>query len=109
MTLLHGPTFGNGKICYIEIPATDIEKSSAFYRDVFEWKINTREDGTVSFDDSVCEVSGSWVTGRQPQAHMGICISLMVKDMDATLELITRNGGNILQVPDKNLSEVIAL
>src|SRR6266545_3072570 len=26
------PTYGNGKICYVEIPATDIERSAAFYR-----------------------------------------------------------------------------
>ena len=28
------PTFGNGKICYIEIPATDVAISSAFYQKV---------------------------------------------------------------------------
>jgi hypothetical protein len=26
------PTFGNGKICYVEIPATDIARSADFYR-----------------------------------------------------------------------------
>jgi hypothetical protein len=25
------PTFGNGKICYLEIPALDIHKSASFY------------------------------------------------------------------------------
>jgi len=29
------PTFGNGKICYIEIPALDVRVSSQFYADVF--------------------------------------------------------------------------
>jgi predicted enzyme related to lactoylglutathione lyase len=109
MTLLHGPTFGNGKICYLEIPAVDVEKSAAFYHDVFEWKINTREDGAVSFDDSVCEVSGSWVTGRQPHTQMGICLSLMVKDMEATLQLITENGGTIIQPVGKDLPDITAL
>ena len=33
------PTFGNGKICYIEIPATDIERSAEFYGKVFGWRI----------------------------------------------------------------------
>ena len=28
------PTFDNGKICYIEIPATDIARSAEFYRRV---------------------------------------------------------------------------
>ena len=45
------PTFGNGKICYIEIPAIDINKSSAFYKDVFGWNVRKRSDGSISFDD----------------------------------------------------------
>jgi len=31
------PTFGSGKICYLEIPALDIAVSSAFFRDAFGW------------------------------------------------------------------------
>lgn len=27
-------------ICYIEIPAPDIEKSDKFYRSIFNWQIN---------------------------------------------------------------------
>jgi predicted enzyme related to lactoylglutathione lyase len=33
------PTLGNGKICYIEIPALDIKRSAEFYRNVFGWNI----------------------------------------------------------------------
>jgi len=55
------PTLRNGKVCYIEIPAGDIETSSSFYRNVFGWNIRTRGDGAVAFDDSVGEVSGVWV------------------------------------------------
>jgi uncharacterized protein len=45
------PTFGNGKICYIEIPATDISRSSEFYGRVFGWNIRKRGDGSTTFDD----------------------------------------------------------
>jgi len=41
------PTLGNGKICYIEIPAVDIERSVAFYQEVFGWNIRTRGDGSI--------------------------------------------------------------
>lgn len=47
------PTFGNGKICYIELPSRDIDESSLFYSKVFGWKIRTRGDGSVAFDDTV--------------------------------------------------------
>ena len=69
--MIDHPTFGNGKICYIEIPAMDIGRSSAFYQKVFNWNIRTRDDGSVSFDDGVGEVSGVWVLGRQPANQIG--------------------------------------
>lgn len=33
------PTFGNGKICYLEIPAGEIGASAHFYNKTFGWKI----------------------------------------------------------------------
>jgi len=60
------PTFGNGKICYIEIPATDVARSAEFYECVFGWNIRTSNDGSTSFDNGVGEVSGRWVLGRPP-------------------------------------------
>ena len=109
MSTQNGPHFANGKICYIEIPALDVEQSASFFHDIFDWEIRRRDDGTVSFDDSVFEVSGSWVTGREPQTQQGIIISLMVKDMETTLQLITKNGGTILQPVGKDLPEITAL
>ena len=55
------PTFANGKVCYIELPANEINKSASFYQNVFGWQIRQRTDGTIAFDDTVNEVSGKWV------------------------------------------------
>ena len=44
------PTFANGKICYIEMPATDIARSANFYRQVFGWNIRKRDNGSTAFD-----------------------------------------------------------
>ena len=55
------PTLGNGKICYIEIPATDVPRSATFYSRVFNWSIRQRGDGATAFDDTVGQVSGAWV------------------------------------------------
>ena len=49
------PTLANGKICYIEIPATDIARSADFYRQVFGWETRQRGDGHIAFDDSTGE------------------------------------------------------
>jgi len=36
------PTFGNGKICYLMIPAVSISDSAAFYESVFGWNIRRK-------------------------------------------------------------------
>ncbi len=56
----------HGKICYIEMPATDITRSAEFYQKVFGWKIRQRGDGASAFDDATGQVSGTWVLGRPP-------------------------------------------
>ena|SRR5258706_10209765 len=92
------PTFGNGKICYIDLPSIDINSSAAFYEKIFDWNIRRRDDGTISFDDRVGEVSGMWVLGREPATHIGFVISIMVFDILATIDLIANNGGKIIEV-----------
>jgi uncharacterized protein len=102
------PTFGNGKICYVLIPASNIEESAEFYRKVFGWHIRKRPDGSVSFDDGVGEVSGEWISGLKPAVQMGLFISIMVDDAVATLELITANGGKITQPIRNNTPDITA-
>ena len=35
----------DGKICYIEIPTTDVDASARFYAEVFRWSLRKRGDG----------------------------------------------------------------
>lgn len=102
------PTYGNGKICYIEIPAEEVKKSAAFYESIFGWKIRTRGDGSIAFDDAVEEVSGTFVTGRDAHGDKGLCIHLMVFDMRATLKLIIENGGTIVEDMNAAAGEITA-
>jgi uncharacterized protein len=102
------PTFANGKICYIEIPATDIAASSDFYRKVFGWNIRKRDDGSISFDDGVGEVSGTWVLGRSPMSDVGLLIYIMVDNVSATVDLIVANGGKITQPIGADAPEITA-
>lgn len=102
------PTFGNGKICYLEIPAIDIDLSANFYKTVFGWKTRISSDGFLSFDDGVGEVSGTWVVGPKPSREIGIVISIMVYNIQKTIDLIIANGGQIIQPHDTNSLEKIA-
>ena len=102
------PTIGNGKICYLEIPAADINVTSAFYQKVFGWNIRKRGDGAVAFDDGVGEVSGTWRADRKPSAEIGLLIYIMVDSAEETLNKIEANGGRIVQPVGKDLPEITA-
>ena len=102
------PTLGNGKICYLEMPATDIARSAGFYEKVFGWRIRRRGDGSVAFDDGVGEVSGSWVTGRPPATTPGLLIYIMVDSVAATIETVLAQGGEIVQPIGADAPEITA-
>jgi predicted enzyme related to lactoylglutathione lyase len=102
------PTLGNGKICYIEIPATDIHRSAAFYQRVFGWQTRTRGDGALAFDDTVGQVSGTWVLNRPPAIAPGLLVYIMVADMNATIAAITASGGEIVQGVGADAPEITA-
>jgi uncharacterized protein len=102
------PTLGNGKICYIEIPATDIGRSSAFYEAVFGWKIRRRGDGHLAFDDGVGQVSGTWVTDRPPSHEPGLLLYIMVADAAAAVDAVVANGGEVVQAIGADAPEITA-
>ncbi|MEP7233409.1 MAG: VOC family protein [Ginsengibacter sp.] len=98
----------NGKVCYLEIPTMDVENSAAFYKKVFGWTIRDDNAGNISFDDSVGQVSGMWVTGRKPSVEPGVLISIMVDSAADTLKLVVENNGKVVREPEGE-GEVIAL
>jgi len=102
------PTFANGKICYIEIPATDIARSADFYKGVFGWSIRQRGDGSTAFDDAVGQVSGTWVLGRPPASTPGLLVYIMVDSVAATIDAIVANGGEIVQPIGADAPEITA-
>jgi predicted enzyme related to lactoylglutathione lyase len=102
------PNYANGKICYIEMPATDINSSSAFYKTVFGWNIRKRGDGATSFDDGVYEVSGTWVLNRKPMTEVGLLVYIMVDDIEASMKLVIENGGKIVQPVGMDAPEITA-
>ena len=103
------PNYRTGKICYIEIPASDIAESAQFYQQVFGWHTRQRSDGSIAFDDTVGEVSGTWVLGTPPSSDHGLIVSIMVADAATTIEAIIASGGTIVQSVNPYEHEVYAL
>jgi predicted enzyme related to lactoylglutathione lyase len=102
------PTLANGKVCYVEIPAIDVELSAAFYQDVFGWQIRQRGDGNTAFDDPTGEVSGAWVTGRSPAAEPGLLLYIWVDDAAAAVDAVIAHGGEIVQPIGIDAPEITA-
>jgi predicted enzyme related to lactoylglutathione lyase len=102
------PTYGNGKICYIEMPTADVARSAEFYRQIFGWNIRQRGDGSTAFDDGVGEISGTWVVGRPPSVTPGLLVYIMVESVAATVETIIANGGEIVQPIGADAPEITA-
>lgn len=103
-----GPTIKHGKICYMEIPATDPVASSRFYKKIFGWEIRVRGDGATAFDDTTGEVSGAWITGRPPASHPGLVVYIMVDSVEETVKTILENGSEIVQPIGADAPEITA-
>ena len=102
------PTLGNGKVCYIEIPAADVRRSAEFYEKVFGWRIRQRDDGSIAFDDAVGEVSGTWVLGRPPATSPGLLIYIMVDSVAAMIDSVIAHGGELVQPSGADAPEITA-
>lgn len=101
------PTYANGKICYVEMPATDIARSASFYEKVFGWHVRKRGDGATAFDDTTGQVSGTWVRGR-PKAEPGLLIYIMVDDAVKACDAVVAHGGEIVQPIGADAPEITA-
>jgi uncharacterized protein len=102
------PTLRNGKLCYVELPATDIEQSANFYTQAFGWKMRTRGDGSRAFDDTTGEVSGSFVTSRPPMREPGLMLYIWVDDCEAAMAAVEAAGGEIVQPIGGDAPEITA-
>ena len=102
------PTLANGKICYAEIPTTDITRSVQFYQAVFGWNIRRRGNGQAAFDDGAGEVSGTWVTGRSPSREAGLLLYIMVDSVAAAVDAVMAHGGELVQPIGADAPEITA-
>jgi hypothetical protein len=82
------------QIDYIELPASDIEKTKAFYRAVFGWKFEDYGPNYASFHDGRL---GGGFTKERPAPGVGILLVIYSKDLDAVQQKIKTAGGQIVR------------
>ena len=85
-------------ISYLRIPSTDPPASAAFYEAVFDWKVDAdRED--PSFEDGTGHVIGHIHGDMEVAGKAGIRPYVYVESVEAALEKVTANGGNVVTPP----------
>lgn len=87
------------RLCYLEIPAIDLNRSVTFYEKTFGWNIRRRDSTHPSFDDATGDVSGAWVTGRDISSRPGLLPYVWVDSIDATLSKVLAQGGAVVEGP----------
>ena len=86
----------HGKLSYMEIPATDTARAAAFYANVFGWTIRG-DDRHRSFTDASGELIGAFEPGNSISREAGVLPYVYVQGLDATLEKVQANGGEVVK------------
>jgi len=85
----------NIKINYIELPASDLDKTKLFYGDIFGWTFEDYGPDYCAFNDG--ENDGGFY--RSPLASNSdtgaALVVLHTDDLEAALDKVTENGGTI--------------
>jgi len=98
----------HGKVCYLEVPASNVAQSALFYAKVFGWRMRTRGDGTQAFDDVTGAVSGAFVVGRPASTSPGLLVYIMVDSVEDACRTIEASGGTIVQPLGADAPELTA-
>ena len=81
------------QIDYIEVPASDIEKTKTFYHSVFGWEFTDYGPDYTSFHDG--RMAGGF--SKDLPAGKGVLLVLYSSDLDAIQQNILAAGGRIVK------------
>lgn len=90
--------FSNGKVSYMQIPATDGVALGAFYEKVFGWEL--RGDANPdhrSFSDATGEMIGAFVSSLKPTGEPGVLPFISVDDIEDAVAKLAAAGAAIVR------------
>ena len=82
------------QIDYLELPASDIEKTKTFYNSVFGWKFEDYGPDYTSFHDG--RMAGGFTT-ESPTPGKGVLLVIYSSDLAAIQRKILAAGGKIVK------------
>ncbi|MDD4975303.1 MAG: VOC family protein [Bacteriovorax sp.] len=86
-------------ICYVEIPAPDIEKARIFYSSLFNWEILQSEltdQKYYMFKTGENSLMGG-LDSTKSVSDQGVLLYLKVEKIISTLEMIEKSGGKVVR------------
>jgi hypothetical protein len=90
--------FRRAGISYLHIPATDPQRTGAFYQSVFGWTVDTNRSDP-SFEDGTGHVIGHFVDDLPVAGEAGIRPYIFVEGVDDTFERASAHGGAVVREP----------
>ena len=95
----------SARVVHFEVPFDDADRARSFYRDVFDWQIQSMPEmayhlvSTGPATDQGMPSEPGYIGGgmlqRQPPVNAPV-ITLQVDDIDATLVLVDKHGGTAI-------------
>ncbi|HZE06663.1 MAG TPA: VOC family protein [Solirubrobacteraceae bacterium] len=88
-----------GAVTYLHIPATDVRRAAAFYRDVFAWPVDRPESDRPGFRDARGDLSGAWIGDGPAGTEPRLVLYIYVADVQETVARILDHGGAMVTDP----------
>jgi predicted enzyme related to lactoylglutathione lyase len=90
---------------YLQIPATDLEASIAFFENVLGWQVRRHpavgnvldQSGYPEFTDSTGRAGGGFVLGRPAAREPGLLPCIAVDSIARVLDAVVANGGEVVK------------
>ena len=99
---MSNPLARHGGLSYLHIPARDAERSAVFYERVLGWSIERRDGNAVRFATPDGLLIGGF---GNDEPGTGMKAWFYVDGLDAALERVTANGGQIVD-PSNNKGDI---
>jgi predicted enzyme related to lactoylglutathione lyase len=97
------PGLKRGQLCYLQIPALDINVSARFYERVFGWRVDPPEAGFEAPG-----LIGQWIDDRPPASDAGPVGWIHVPDVRRTLADAAAAGGAVREEPAPDGPRILA-
>lgn len=95
----------SGRVVHFEIPADDVERAQAFYREAFGWRVNAVPEmnytlvTTTEVDDNGAPREPGGINGgmlARGGAITAPIVTIETDDIDATLNTVEKLGGAVV-------------